>query len=116
MNRIRTISASAVFLASTLGLSTAYATPSATHSKTKAIEITGCLEQGPVAKEYLLQASDGTTWGVNEADLRINNYVGRTVTVAGDATHPTAAERMDGGAKQYLRAMDIVLESESCSK
>ena len=112
MNRIRTISASAVFLVSTLGLSTAYAAPSAT----EAIEITGCLEQGPVAKEYLLQASDGTTWGVNEADLRMNNYVGRRVTVAGDATHPTAAERTDGGAKHYLRAMDIVVESESCSK
>jgi hypothetical protein len=65
-------------------------------------EVTGCLEQGSTAKEYLLKASDGTTWGINEADMLMNNYVDHTVTVSGDRVHPTAAERND--AQHFLRA------------
>jgi len=112
---MKTMSVSALFFLGTLGLGSAYAAPSA-HHMTKATEITGCLQQGPDAKEYLIQATDGTTWGVNEADMHMNNYVGKTVTVSGDQMRPTAAERTDGGASHYLQARDIVVESQSCQK
>jgi hypothetical protein len=104
-----------MFLGS-FGLAGAYAAPSETGSHRSPVEITGCLQQGPTAKEYLLQASDGTTWGINETDMLMNGYVGRTVTVAGDATHPNASERTAGGAHRYLMARDIVVENETCQK
>jgi hypothetical protein len=48
--------------------------------------------------------------------MYVNNYVGQTVTVVGDAMRPTADERIDGGAQHYLKAMDLVVESERCQK
>ena len=100
----------------TLALASAHATNPSQAGYKKPVEVTGCLQQGPVAKEYLIQASDGTTWGINEADTLINNYVGQTVTVVGDAMRPTTAEHASGGAQHYLRAMDLVVESESCRR
>ena len=100
----------------TLGFASAQATNASQVRYKKPVQVTGCLQQGPVAKEYLIQASDGTIWGVNETDMLINDYVGKTVTVAGDAMRPTAAERTDGGAKHYLNARDLVVESENCQK
>ena len=106
----------ATIFVGTVGLTSAYATPVSQAMSRKPIEVTGCLQQGPVAKEYLIHASDGTTWGINETDVLINNYVGQTVTVVGDAMRPSTAERTDGGAQHYLRAMDLVVDSESCQK
>ena len=48
--------------------------------------------------------------------MLINDYVGQTVTVVGDATRPTVSERTAGGAQHYLKAMDLVVESETCQK
>jgi hypothetical protein len=106
----------AIMFVGTLGLSTAHATNAMHAVYKKPVEVTGCLQPGPVAKEYLIQASDGTIWGVNEADMYVNDYVGQTVTVVGDAIRPTADERTSGGAQHYLRAMDLVVESDSCRK
>lgn len=111
-----TIWAAAIMFVGTLGLSSAHATNASQAMYKKPVEVTGCLQQGPVSKEYLIQASDGTTWGINEADMYVNNYVGQTVTVVGDAMRPTADERIDGGAQHYLKAMDLVVESERCQK
>jgi hypothetical protein len=105
----------AMMFVGTLGLSSAHATTSQPTYR-KPVEVTGCLQQGPVAKEYLIQAGDGTTWGINETDVLINGYVGQTVTVVGDAMRPTAGERTAGGAQHYLRAMDLAVESEGCQK
>jgi hypothetical protein len=106
----------AMMLVGTMGLTSAHATNSSRATYKQPVEVTGCLQQGPVAKEYLVRASDGTTWGINEADMYVTNYVGQTVTVVGDAMRPTADERTDGGAQHYLRAMDLVVESESCQR
>lgn len=100
----------------TLGVPSAHATNASQAIYRKPVEVTGCLQQGPVAKEYLIRASDGTTWGINEADMMINNYVDQTVTVVGDAVRPTADERIDGDAQRYLKAMDLVVEGETCQK
>jgi hypothetical protein len=68
MNRTINLSAAAIFFVGTFGLSTAYAAPSPIGSNAKATEITGCLQQVPAAREYLLQSSDGTTWGIMAVD------------------------------------------------
>ena len=112
---IRVFIAAMVFVG-TMGLISAHATNPSPATYRQPVEVTGCLQQGPVAREYLIRASDGTTWGVNEADMYVNHYVGQTVTVVGDAMRPTSDERTHGGAQHYLRAMDLVVESESCQK
>jgi hypothetical protein len=116
MKRTIGISAAAIMFVGTFGLAGAYAAPSEAGVHRNPVEITGCLEPGPTAKEYLLHSSDGTTWGINETDMLMNDYVGRTVTIAGDATRPDASERTAGGAHHYLLARDLVVESESCQK
>ncbi len=105
-----------IMFAGTLGVPSAHAMNPPQETYKKPVEVTGCLQPGPVAKEYLIRASDGTTWGVNEADMMVNNYVDQTVTVVGDAMRPTATERSDGGAQRYLKARDLVVESETCQK
>ena len=59
-------------------------------------------------------ALDAATWGINESDMLMNNYVDHTVTVSGDRVHPTAAERND--AQHFLRAYDVVVQSSTCQK
>ena len=98
----------------TLGTLALYGAPASHSASRTPTEVTGCLEQGPTAKEYLLKASDGTTWGINETDMLMNNYVDHTVTVSGDQVHPTVAERND--AQHFLRAYDVVVESSNCQK
>ena len=101
----------------TLGLAEAYAAPAAHTGYGKTVQLRGCLKQGPVAKEYLIQNGDGTTWGVNEGDLYLNHYVGREVTLTGDTTRPTTAERNDdSGAHHYMEAMDVVVNNEHCQQ
>ena len=114
-NQISIWTATMMF-AGTVGLACAHATPAPQAAYRKPVEVTGCLQQGPVAKEYLIHASDGTTWGINESDMMMNHYVDRTVTVVGDPMQPTADERTAGGAQHYLKAMDLALESETCQK
>ena len=100
----------------TLGTLAAHATSASNTASRQAVEVTGCLEQGPTAKEYLLKTSDGTTWGIHETDMLMNNYVDHTVTISGDRMHPTAAERRAGGAQQFLRAFDVLVNSGTCQK
>jgi len=107
--------ASALFFA-VVGLTNVFASTNKTPSSTRAIAVTGCLEPGPVAKEYIVQGNDGKAWGVNEKDLMLNNYVGKTVTVAGDPTHATLDERKSGGASHYMLARDVVVDSKSCQE
>jgi hypothetical protein len=106
----------AAMFVGTLGSLTAFAKPASTAVSKKPVEVTGCLQQGPTAKEYLLQSADGTVWGINETDMLMNNYVGHTVTIAGDSTPPTKSERSAGGAQHYLRAYDLVVDSNTCNK
>ena len=108
--------ATAIMFAGTFGALTAHANSTPKASYRAPVEVTGCLEPGPAAKEYVLKASDGTTWGIRESDMLMNNYVGHEVTVAGDPIHPTASERSTVGAHHLIRAYDLAVESNSCSK
>ncbi len=101
-------------LVCTLGLAEAFAAPASHTSNSKVVELTGCLQQGPVAREYLLD-NNGTAWGVNETSaLYLNHYVGQKVTITGNAIHPTMSERKDGGAHHYLEAMDVAVDAQHC--
>ena len=107
----------AVLFAGTFGLATAYAEPAPAGAHNGPIAITGCLQPGPVAKEYLLTTSDGSTWGLNEdRDLMLNDFVGESVTVSGDPIHPSAVEQKEGGAHHYIKARDLVVENSNCQK
>ena len=108
--------AAAIMFAGTLGMLTAQAAPASKATTKGPTEITGCLEQGPVAKDYLLRTSDGTTWGVREKDMMMNNYLGHEVTVAGDVIHPNTNERSAAGAHHFLLAYDLAVDSNTCSK
>jgi hypothetical protein len=117
MKRTISIWISAVLFVTALGLVSAFATPVPAESHRGPAEITGCLQQGPTAREYLIQSTDGSTWGLYETrDMMLNDYIGRTVTVSGDVEHLSASARKSGAAEHYLRAMDLVVESESCRK
>ncbi|HZD31143.1 MAG TPA: hypothetical protein VE779_05720 [Candidatus Angelobacter sp.] len=107
----------------TVALSSAVASSSpATYKKT--VEVTGCLQQAPISREYLLHENDGQTWEVSSADkdMYMNNYVGKTVTISGDKLPPSPAlktiartdkaDAVDG----HVRAMDFVVESETCGQ
>jgi hypothetical protein len=48
--------------------------------------------------------------------MLMNNYVDHTVTISGDRMHPAAAERRAGGAQQFLRAFDVLVDSSTCQK
>ena len=89
----------------------------------KTVEVTGCLQQGPAAKEYVLLGNDDSTWGVISADkdMYMNDYVGETVTIVGDSMHPSArlkaaAAEHSQAIQHYARAMDVAVESETCQK
>ena len=117
MKKSLLIASAAVFLFAT-GPMMASTAPTHAMSQTHPTDVTGCLEPGPVAKEYLVRSADGTEWGVNEndRDLRLNNYVGRMVTIVGDQEHASKAEREEGGASHYLYARDVMVAGESCQK
>ena len=106
--------AAAIMFAGTLGTVTAQATSTSKASYESPVEVTGCLEQGPAAKEYVLQASDGTKWGIRESDMLMNNYVGHEVTISGEPVHPTASERSAAGTHHFIRAYDLAVEINSC--
>ena len=105
-----------IMFAGTVASLPAHATSASAGSHQKSVEVTGCLEQGPAAKEYLIRSSGGTVWGVRETDMLMNNYLGHEVTVAGDAMHAAASEQAVSGAHHFLRAYDLVVESNSCRK
>ena len=105
-----------------LALGSAQAAP-APQAMQKTVEVTGCLQQGPAAKEYVLLGNDGSTWGVISADkdMYMNDYVGETVTIVGDSMHPSArlkaaAAEQNQAIQHYARAMDVAVESETCQK
>jgi len=124
MKNTISIWASAVMFVGTLGLACAHASTTAQASYKKPVEVTGCLQQAPIAREYFLYAKDGSVWELSSADkeMYMNNYVGQTVTVAGDPMHSKAALKTVASGqgsqevKGHLRAMDLVVDSEQCQK
>ncbi len=76
------------------GLSAAFAQDSGNDSKSKSDTrtMTGCLSKGGESdsKEFLLTASDGSTWEVRSDGVPLADHVGQTVSVTGAVKNPTA--------------------------
>ena len=46
--------------------------------------VTGCLQKGESANEFMLTGSDGSTWEIKSDSVDLASHVGQTVTVSGD--------------------------------
>ncbi len=117
------------------GISTAVAQDSTsdTNSKSKTRNITGCLSKGDnsaSSNEYLLTASDGSTWEVRSDSVDLAKHLGHTVTATGTVDHntmhnmkeDTKAMGHDTGMTKnnnehgHLTVTDLQHVSDSCSK
>ncbi len=100
-----------------------------TNSKGEVRDVTGCLTKASSGNEYLLTATDGSTWEVHEnnaADLA--SHVGQTVEAKGVVSHEKThnmkedAKQMgnDAGMKNntnehgHLKVTSIHKVSDSC--
>ena len=100
-----------------------------TNSKGEVREVTGCLTKASSGNEYLLTATDGSTWEVHEnnaADLA--SHVGQTVEAKGVVSHEKMhnmkedAKQMgnDAGMKNnnnehgHLKVTSVHKVSDSC--
>lgn len=74
--------------------------------------MTECLGQGFFAKGCILRAGDGTTWGVKETDMLMNNCGDYVTKAAAEVFHP-ASERSAAGPNHFMRATEAVAENEN---
>ena len=56
-------------------------------SKSKVRDVTGCLAKGDSDKEFVLTATDGSTWEVQSDKVPLAEHVGHTVTATGVVSH-----------------------------
>ena len=99
-------------------------------SKSDTRTITGCLSQGDSAKEFLLTASDGSTWEVRSSAASLANHVGHTVSATGVVKNPTAhnlkEDAKDAAADAHMKKdttehghmtiTDVQMINDSCQK
>ena len=91
-------------------------------------DITGCLSKGDSANEFMLTASDGSTWEVRSSRVTLADHVGHTVTATGvvsnakmhnmkeDAKDAAADSGMKKGNEEHghLKVTELKMVSESC--
>jgi hypothetical protein len=99
-------------------------------SKSNVRTITGCLQKGDSADEFLLTADDGSTWEVRSDKAALADHVGHTVTLTGAISHAkmhnmkedakdTATDagiKKDNREHGHLTATDVKMVSDSCQK
>ena len=94
--------------------------------------LTGCLQPGDGANEYVLTAKDGSTWELRSDSVDLAPHVGHTVSITGTASaaHAKAHEMkedakeemqehgMDKNAKEHghLKATKLKMVSDTCRK
>ncbi|HST10201.1 MAG TPA: hypothetical protein VLL05_07480 [Terriglobales bacterium] len=116
------------------GLSAAFAQDSNSDSKSKSDTrtMTGCLSKGGEsnAKEFLLTASDGSTWEVRGDGVPLADHVGQTVSVTGAVKNATAhnlkEDAKDAATDAHMKKSntehghmiitDVQKVSDSCQK
>jgi hypothetical protein len=111
--------------------SAASAQDAASKPKAEVRSITGCLSKGDSADEFLLTASDGSTWETrSNTAVNLSDHVGHTVTLKGVVANAKAhnmkedakAAATDAGVKKtdtehgHLKVTSLKMVSESCSK
>jgi hypothetical protein len=120
-----------VVCASLLSLG-AYAQDSNTSGKGKASTrtVTGCLTKGDSANEFLLTASDGSTWEVRSSQVSLADHVGHTVSATGVVSHAKMHNMkedakdaaQDSGMKKsntehgHMTITDVQMVSSSCQQ
>jgi len=101
------------------------------NTKSEVRSITGCLTKSGNGNEYLLTASDGSTWEMHQnGAVDLAKHVGQTVQIKGTVSHEKMhnmkedAKEMghDAGAKNntaehgHLNVTDIHRVGESCER
>ncbi len=97
--------------------------------KPKAITVTGCLQTGPGANEFMLTTKPGKKYEVVSKTLVLAGHVGHTVTIKGTLRSEMApeskakerAEKKIGGEKAeahlagHIEATSLIMVSTTCS-
>ena len=97
-------------------------------SKDKVRDVTGCLSKGDSANEFVLTATDGSTWEVKSDKVALADHVGHTVTATGVVSHAkmhNMKEDAKEGAKDsgmtktdaehgHLTVTEVKMVSHSC--
>ena len=65
-------------------------------SKAKVRDVTGCLSQGDSPKEFILTATDGSTWEVRSDKVPLAEHVGHTVSATGVVSHAKMHNMKEG--------------------
>ena len=100
-------------------------------SKSEVRSLTGCLAKGDSADEFVLTASDGSTWEMhNNSAVDLASHVGHQVTVTGAVSNSTMHNlkedtkdvAKDTGVKKgnaehgHLKPTQVQMVSDSCTK
>jgi hypothetical protein len=100
-------------------------------SKSDVRTVTGCLTQGDSADEFLLTASDGSTWEMrSNSSAKLADHVNQQVSITGAVSNKTAHNlkedakdaAADTGMKKsnkehgHLKATEVTKISDSCQK
>jgi hypothetical protein len=87
--------------------------------------VTGCLAKSDKAGEFVLTASDGSTWEIRSKTVKLADHVGHTVTITGNVWHPDThgakekvKDAVDPNATEHghMGVTDISMVSDSCKK
>src|ERR1700730_16267904 len=103
-------------------------TTQTTHKSTRTL--TGCLQNGDSANEYLLTTKKGSTWEIESDSVKLGEHVGHTVTITGavahakmhamkeDAKEEAKEHGMEKKASEHghMTVADLKMVSESCQK
>jgi hypothetical protein len=112
----------------TVGLASPQSTTKTTHKKTRTLS--GCLQKGDSANEYLLTTAKGGTWEIKSDNVGLGEHVGHHVAVTGVVSHAkmhgmkedTKAEAKEHGVDKdstehgHMSVTNLTMVSDSCSK
>jgi hypothetical protein len=101
----------------------------AVERKPKPITVTGCLQTGPAANEFMLTTKGGKKYEVVSTSLALAGHVGHTVTIKGtfrsgmapESKATERAEKKSGGEKGeehlagHIKATSLTMVSPTCS-
>src|SRR5579864_8624854 len=103
------------------GLTTAWAiaqdSDTGAKSKGEVRSVTGCLTKGPSANEFLLTASDGSTWEVhNNNAIDLTSHLGHTIKKDAKGAATDVGMKKNTAEHGHLKVTDVRMVSESCQQ
>jgi len=114
--------------AGTASLVSAQTTTKTTHKKTRTVS--GCLQSGDSADEFILTTAAGATWEIKSDNVKLVDHVGHTVTITGvvsnatmhgmkeDAKAEAKEHGVDKGSTEHghMAVTNLKMVSDSCKK